>query len=96
MYTEILKLKEMLENENIPFAFAPHFDGYLVHYPEMQDFDCSAIQFFGSYGHDQDLIEIMGLMQEGDESDIIGYLTAEEVFNRIKKHWEEHKEELKR
>lgn len=50
---------------------------------------CSVIY---GYGRDEGLLEISGLMtdeeyeKEGDS--VLGYLTAENVFARIKKHWE--------
>ena len=51
----------------------------------------SAIQGFGTYGAEHDLIEIMGLLtpeeeESGDE--VVGHLTAENVFERIKKDYE--------
>lgn len=65
---------------------------YQICYPV---FDCdyrilSAIQGFGTYGANQDLIEIMGLLSHEEEkhNDVIGYLTAKDVFNRIKNHWD--------
>ena len=51
---------------------------------------CSAIQNAGSYGNEKDLIEICGLLtdEELEEDSVKGYLTAEDVFNRIKEHWD--------
>lgn len=48
------------------------------------------IQHNGSYGHEQDLLEIMGgLTEEEMEYDsVLGYLSAEEVFKRFKYCWE--------
>ena len=50
---------------------------------------CSAIQTNFSYGHEDDLIEIMGLLteEEREEDSVKGWLAAEEVFKRIEKHW---------
>ncbi|UTC82711.1 hypothetical protein [Treponema denticola] len=93
MYKEIFKLKKMLEDEKIPFEWeAPHFDGYHLLYPEKENFVCSVIEFDGSYGGHHDLLEIMGLMTDAEivkeQDDVLGWLTAENVFNRIKKHWD--------
>ena len=46
----------------------------------------SAIEGFGSYGYADDLIEIMGLLtpEESENDSVKGWLTAEEVFKRIK------------
>lgn len=97
VYTEIYKLKEMLQNANIPFYGIEHENGYLIHYPAEFGYVCSAIEHDRSIGREKDLIEIMGLLTdiEANEDDCVGNLTAEDVFNRIKEHWEKHKEELK-
>lgn len=85
-YTEILRLKEMLEKAGIPFLFRPQFDGYTIKYG---DGVCSVIEHTGSYGEDENLLEIMGLItrKERNASNVLGYLTAENVFKRIKKHY---------
>ena len=51
---------------------------------------CSAIWGVGSYGYKDGLIEIMGLLteEERERDDVVGYLTPEEVFRRIKRDWE--------
>lgn len=52
---------------------------------------CSVICGYGSYGYEEGLLEIMGLLTPEEEQldSVAGYLTADDVFNRIKKHWEE-------
>ena len=49
----------------------------------------SAVQGFGTYGAEDDLIEIMGLLtpEEKKHDVVAGYLTAEDVFERIKNHY---------
>lgn len=69
-----------------------------VYYPDGERM-ISAIEGYGSYGYgswdhglvssteeDGDLIEIMGLLtpEEQQHDSVVGYLTAEEVFRRIK------------
>lgn len=92
MYTEILKLKDMLEKSGIPFKFEEGcFDGYHISYPKAgKKRVCSVIEHSGSYGHSEDLLEIKGLLTEEEalEDEVAGWLTAEDVFRRIKKHWE--------
>ena len=88
---EIFRLKEMLEKENIPFEFIERkeMEGYQIGYPYFavtKDCICSVIQHKFSYGNDVNLLEIMGLSHCGD--DVEGYLSAEDVFERIKKHYE--------
>lgn len=59
----------------------------------------SVIEGFGTYGAEQDRLEIMGgftpwemYEQDLNEGSVMGYLTANNVFNRIKKNWEGRKE----
>ena len=88
-YKEILKLHNMLEANNIPHEFARFYDGYAVCYQTSgETCVCDAVQHRWSYGSEQDLIEILGLSENGAGIDIEGYLTADDVFQRIKKHYE--------
>lgn len=98
---EIHKLHEMLTEAGIEHEFRerarkedkPFYEkcgidlGYqvIVYYPDGERM-ISAIEGYGTYGVEQDLIEIMGLLTpEEEECDsVVGYLTAEEVFRRIK------------
>ena len=92
-YNEIFKLKEMLERAKIPFDFSELYGGYHIVYPTDGDERiCSVIEHDGSYGREKDLLEIQGLMTkeelEETQGTVLGYLTAENVFQRIKNHWE--------
>lgn len=89
-YKEIFRLKEMLEKENIHFIFRDLFDGFQICYPDIKNKVCSVIEHGGSYGHNQDRLEIMGLISDEETDDVLGYLTAEDVFNRIYKHYKEN------
>lgn len=53
---------------------------------------CSVVQGYGTFGMEENKLEIMGLIEseEMDDSVVLGHLTAEDVFNRISKHWKEH------
>ena len=98
-YNEIFRLKEMLEKAKIPFVFRNCYDGYQICYPKNNDpyacekgiFDrvCSVIEHEGSYGHGRDELEIMGLLtsEEAMNDEVVGYLTAEDVFQRIENHY---------
>ena len=81
-YNEIVKLHEMLEEENIQHSFEEFLDGYQIRLNNEVD----AIEHFGSYGNSEDKIEIMGGLTEQEQQDdsVLGYLTAEEVFKRFK------------
>ena len=83
MKTEMTKLIEMLSNSFIPFEVTEGWDKTPhVWYPNQAHPICSAICFKYSYGGTEGLIEIMGLSDD-PEYDVTGYLTAEDVFNRM-------------
>ena len=93
---EIFKLKELLIKADIPFEFYLEKGGYHLCYPmDGEKRVCSAIQTNFSCGHEDDLIEIMGLLTgvEREEDSVLGWLCAEEVFERIVEHWRAHKDE---
>lgn len=98
-YQEIHRLHEMLTEAGIEHEWIDrneHFDtskyipdldwGYqiVVYRPDGEPL-VSAIEGCGTYGERADRIEIMGLTSE-DEGPVCGWLTAEQVFARIK-HW---------
>lgn len=99
-YNEIFKLKDMLESAKIPFNFSELHGGYHIVQPEDGGkCICSVIEHDFSYGREKDLLEIQGLMNkeelEETQDTVLGYLTAENVFQRIKKHWRKLREEIK-
>lgn len=74
-------LKERRFWENIDFGWQVRIykpDGELL---------ISAIEGYGTYGVTADRIEIMGLLtpEERESDSVCGWLTAEDVFYRIKK-----------
>ena len=90
-YQEILRLDAMLNERHIPHICQKFMDGWQVIYPEDgKKRVMDAIEHFGSYGHEQDKLEIMGLLtsEEKKNDSVLGYLLAEEVFTRINRHWE--------
>ena len=90
-YQEILKLDALLTEKGIPHTLQKHMDGWQVIYPEDgEERVLDAIEHFGSYGNEEDLLEIMGLLtpEEEENDSVLGYLTAEEVCKRIEQHWE--------
>ena len=91
-YKEIRVLANMLTEAGIPHDFRRSFDGWQVVYPEEGEARVGdAVECFGSYGCQEDKLEIMGLLTEEEkESDgVLGWLTAQEVFERIKQHYEQ-------
>jgi len=87
-FTEISKLFDMLVEAEIPCELRHLHDGLQVSYPDTENCICDAICLSGSYGCDSGLLEIMGLVNEEEVGDSVeGYLTAAEVFERIKEHY---------
>lgn len=88
-YQEIIKLHDMLVEHDVPHALRRVFDGWQVCYPTDGDWIMSVIEHKGSYGADSDELEIMGLLTPEEETwdDVSGYLTAEEVFERVLEHY---------
>lgn len=91
-YKEIFRLKELLENSEIPFTFESFENvGFHLCYPNNEEHKrvVSVIEHKYSYGSEADLLEIKGLLtkEEQDEDDVVGNMTAEEVFNRIQDHY---------
>ena len=75
------------------------FREVMEHYNTYKVFDnekriISIVQGYGTYGEEDDLLEIMGLLTEEEEKidDVTGYLTAEDVFNRIIKYFKDKSE----
>jgi len=96
-YNEIFKLKSLLEENHIPFKWIEHNDfrnGYQICYPKDEKCVCSVIEHLFSYGSQNDLLEIRGLLTEKEEKDdsVLGNLTADNVFQRILSHWNGTKE----
>lgn len=103
---EIDKLKKMLDDANIPYKYSHTVLGHdHICYPEdnitldastsFGNRRCSVIFGSGTYGYEKGLLEIMGLLtpEEEEMDSVVGYLTAENVFDRISKDWAEHKED---
>lgn len=86
---QCLRLASICQAHGIPFEIRELWDGYQVCYPSTENRVSDAICHGGSYGHERGLLEIMGLVDEEAIGDSVeGWLTAEEVFERWKKHWE--------
>ena len=81
-FTEIFKLKEMLDAEGIPNTLAPLWDGLqikvFINNEKIEDFD-DVVLHSGSHGNEKGLLETYNL------NSCNGYETAEQVF----KGWKE-------
>lgn len=92
---EIERLRQMLVKAEIPFEWNDErhelIDWRQIAYPCSGHYRvCSVVQGMGTYGNNENLLEIMGLLTPEEErcDSVVGYLTAEEVFERIKKHFD--------
>lgn len=91
---EIERLAKMLKNAGIPFerdndptTKPKELRMRRLKYPSVEVEVCSVIQGKGSYGNAANLLEIRGLLTPKEGGGTLGWLTAENVFDRIKKHW---------
>lgn len=83
--TEMGKLESYLNEALIPFEIGTILNTPQLFYPSKKERICDVICHEFSYGYDKGLLEIMGLTDT--EDGVEGCLTAEEIFNRIKKHY---------
>ena len=89
-YKEILRLSEMLARAQIPHVLERLYDGWkLAGVGDNADgwAGWDVVEHFISYGHEADRLEILGLLTEAEErifDGVMGYMTAEDVFERIK------------
>ena len=88
MRNEMVTLIDKLEIAGIPFAVEKDdFGAIHVMYPDdwSHNCKCSVICHKHSYGGSAGLLEIMGLLtpEEKECDDVVGYLTADNVFARI-------------
>lgn len=86
-YTEILKLNELLSKTEIPYTIDRYFDGWQIIYFYNGERIADVVEHLGSYGTDKNLLEIMGCLtpEEEEQDRVLGFLTAEEVFERFSK-----------
>lgn len=86
---EMIKLIDKLNNAsentgNWEIVRMPVFDNLpqVIFYDENNECLADAVCHWGSYGHERGLLEVMGILSEGEVDDVEGYLTADTVFNR--------------
>ena len=76
--TEMMELAFGLRDRGIGFKVTSFLDGIQI---VVGDGDWDAICHSGSYGHENGLIEIMGLPQ--CQGDVVGWLTANDVLKMV-------------
>lgn len=57
----------------------------IIVYDEKGDCAWDAICHYGSFGYEEGLLEVMGspVVRESDEDEVVGYLTAQDVIDRL-------------
>lgn len=101
--TELDKLEALLKGSGVPYERVdeylneygkaiPNFEHHQIFYPS-QDPEkrlSDAVISRGSYGHEEGLLEQMGLLGvDLSEFTVEGWLKAEDVFQRWLAHWTE-------
>lgn len=85
-------LANLLTRFEIPFEITTDAIGNTANqiwYPSRDESVCDVICHKYSYGYECGLLEMMGLTTT--EDDVDGYLTPEEVFERIWRHWQKNR-----
>jgi hypothetical protein len=91
-YQAIQRLHKKLDDRGIPHDFHELLDGYQICVPKEHrktGWEGDAVQNFGSYGAEEDLIEVYGFSLEDPD----GYLTADEALEYFEKWWAKEKKE---
>lgn len=88
--TEINKLILLCEVTKLPYEVKELMGRPQVFFPNFSERISDAVCHYGSYGHENGLIEIMGLTDPMISDDVEGWLTAAEVFCRWYKYYKEN------
>ena len=81
---ELKLLAAGLIERGIEFKFQAFFNGGMIVIEEDGTRKLDAICHDGSYGNDDGLLEVMGAcIVKSSDSDVEGWLTAEEVLRRV-------------
>lgn len=87
-YIEMGKLELLLQEAKIPYRIEYIWGMPSVrYYGHGDELICDAVCHSGSYGHEEGLLEIMGLTRNDNGDPVEGWLTSEEVFDRISEDW---------
>ena len=85
-FSNIENLEKLLVESNIPHIKRRIYNGFQILYPDIKHCKCSIVCHSASYGGENGLLEIYGLLN--DEDDVVGHLDYLNVFERIKKDYE--------
>ena len=91
--SEMVRLKEMLEEAQIPHEVERPYGHDQIIYPSREAWVSDAICHPGSFGYKEGPLEIMGLVDPDVGDEVEGWLRAEQVFEKWNKHWKKLQEE---
>ena len=84
MRNEMITLIDKLQSAHIPHEVKEDiFGNPQIWYPSFENAKCDVICHSYSYGGNEGLLEIMGLVDDDIDDDVQGWLTANNVFARI-------------
>ena len=75
-YKAIKELDRKLTELGIPHGLRELMDGYQICVPSCDSFEGDVVENFGSYGAEQDLLEVYGFNLDAPD----GYLTVDEAL----------------
>ena len=85
--TQLDKLEEYLKENGIEYERIDTDDIHQINVPNSKNKKWDAICHYGSFGYKEGLLEIYGeIVPENIGDTVEGYLTAEDVINRINEH----------
>lgn len=85
--TQLDKLEKYLKENGIKYERIDTKDTHQINVPNSKDKEWDAICHYGSFGYKEGLLEIYGSIVPKNVGDTVeGYLTAEDVVNRINEY----------
>lgn len=89
--SELFYLLGLLEGDGVPYEIEFLYGGIHIGYPVLDPdyIACSVVLHRFSYGHEDGLFEIMGLLTEEEQKHdgVVGSLSAYDVYKRLREDW---------
>ena len=93
---EMSKLIALLETAHVPYETRPHWFGSIqIGYPNFENTICDVVCFRGSYGYEQGLLEIMGLVDEEEVGEFFSASSSITDTARFKPYWAQSSGQLR-
>ena len=92
-YQEIHRLDKLLEDAGIPHELERFEDGWHIFYPNISNRVCIVNEHRLSSGSREDRLALSGLLNKEERKfdTVVGHLSAEKVFDRVRLDWERRK-----